>query len=89
MLGTIAILLVMEATRRVIGWFLIGVAVVFILYARFSHLMPAIIEAPSTEWDRLIVYLYLDTNSMHRPAAAGVLHASSSRSSCSGACCTR
>ena len=54
----------MEATRRVIGWFLIGVAVVFILYARYSHLMPEIIEAPSTEWDRLIIYLYLDTNSI-------------------------
>jgi len=63
-LGAITILLVMEATRRVIGWFLIGVAVVFILYARYSHLMPAIIEAPSTEWDRLIIYLYLDTNSI-------------------------
>ena len=59
-LGTIAILLVMEATRRVIGWFLIWVAVIFILYARYSHLMPEIIEAPSTEWDRLIIYLYLD-----------------------------
>jgi len=63
-LGTIAILLVMEATRRVIGWFLIWVAVIFILYARYSHLMPEIIEAPSTEWDRLIIYLYLDTNSI-------------------------
>ena len=63
-LGAAAVLLVMEATRRVIGWFLIGVAVTFILYARYSHLMPPIIEAPSTEWDRLIIYLYLDTNSI-------------------------
>ena len=53
-LGAMAILLVMEATRRVIGWFLIGVAVVFILYARYSHLMPEIIEAPSTEWGAMI-----------------------------------
>ena len=64
LLGAIAILLVMEATRRVLGWFLVGLALLFILYARFSHLMPPLLEAPSTNWDRLAIYLYLDTNSI-------------------------
>ncbi|MFC1867286.1 TRAP transporter permease [Thermodesulfobacteriota bacterium] len=62
--GIIAIVLVMEATRRLSGWVLIWVAVIFIFYARFSHLMPSILNAPSTEWDRLITYFYLDTNAI-------------------------
>ena len=64
MLGGLAVLLVLEATRRMLGWILIWLAVVFILYARFSHLMPGIFNAPSSDWDRLLAYLYLDTNSM-------------------------
>jgi TRAP transporter 4TM/12TM fusion protein len=63
-LGALAILLVFEATRRTLGWILIWLALVFILYARFSHLMPGIFNAPSADWDRLAAYLYLDTNSM-------------------------
>jgi TRAP transporter 4TM/12TM fusion protein len=63
-LGALAVLLVCEATRRLLGWILIWVAVIFILYARYSHLMPGIFNAPSSDWARLGAYLYLDTNSM-------------------------
>lgn len=64
LLGAIACVLVLEATRRVLGWLLVGLALLFILYARFSHLLPSLLEAPSTKWDRLAIYLYLDTNSI-------------------------
>ncbi|MGE0743729.1 MAG: TRAP transporter permease [Rhodospirillales bacterium] len=63
-LGIIAVVLVLEATRRSTGWSLVIVGVLFILYARFSHLFPGILNAPSTNWDRLATYLYLDTNSL-------------------------
>jgi len=63
-LGGIAVLLVLEATRRMLGWILIWLAIVFILYARFSYLMPGIFNAPSSDWDRLGAYLYLDTNAI-------------------------
>ena len=63
-LGALAILLVFEATRRLLGWTLVVMAMTFMLYARFSDLMPGIFNAPSIELDRLIAYLYLDTNAM-------------------------
>jgi TRAP transporter 4TM/12TM fusion protein len=63
-LGAIAVVLVLEATRRSTGWSLVVVGVLFILYARFSHLFPGILNAPSTSWERLATYLYLDTNGL-------------------------
>ena len=63
-LGVLAAILVMEATRRLSGWVLVVVALVFILYARYSHLTPSVLNAPSTEWDRLVAYIYLDTNAI-------------------------
>jgi TRAP transporter 4TM/12TM fusion protein len=63
-LGSLLVLLVLEATRRMLGWILIWLAIVFILYARYSDIMPGIFNAPSADWARLAAYLYLDTNSM-------------------------
>ena len=63
-LGWVAVLLAFEATRRLVGWTLVWLALVFILYARFSHLFSGILEAPSTGWTRLGAYLYLDTNAI-------------------------
>ena len=63
-LGALTVFLVLEATRRLLGWVLIWLAVIFILYARFSHLMPGIFNSPSADWDRLGAYLYLDTNAI-------------------------
>jgi len=59
-LGTITTVLVIEATRRLIGWALIVLAVLGIFYALFSDLMPGVLYGPSTEWTRLAVFLYLD-----------------------------
>ncbi len=63
-MGGILILLIFEATRRLVGWVLIGLAGAFIVYARFSHLFPGILYAPSTDWDRLGAYFYIDTNAI-------------------------
>src|SRR3989338_3601673 len=35
-LGVIAILLILEALRRTVGWILVGIGVFFLLYARFA-----------------------------------------------------
>lgn len=59
-LGTVTTVLVIEATRRLIGWALIVLAVLGIFYALYSHLLPGVLYGPSTEWTRLSVYLYLD-----------------------------
>ncbi len=63
-LGALAILLVLEATRRLVGWVMVGLAGVFILYAKFAFLFPGLLNAKGSSWERIAVYLYLDTNSL-------------------------
>ena len=64
MLGAIAVLIILELTRRIFGWPLVILAVIFILYAKFNYLLPGALGGRGTDWTRLAVYLYLDTNSM-------------------------
>jgi len=63
-LGGLAVLLVMEATRRIAGWALVALAGGLILYARFADVFPGFLNMPATRWDRLGVYLYLDNNAL-------------------------
>jgi len=63
-LGVIAILLIIEALRRTVGWILVGVGVFFLLYARFAHFFPGGFAGTGVPWDRLINYLYTDVNSL-------------------------
>jgi TRAP-type uncharacterized transport system fused permease subunit len=61
-LGGIAILLILEATRRVVGWALVWITVPIILYAKFAYLFPGILNANGSSWQRLVSYLYLDSS---------------------------
>jgi TRAP transporter 4TM/12TM fusion protein len=63
-LGAAAILLILEALRRTVGWILVGVGVFFLLYARFADLFPGGFAGTGVPWDRLINYLYTDVNSL-------------------------
>jgi TRAP transporter 4TM/12TM fusion protein len=63
-LGTIAVILVMEATRRVAGWALLVLAGFLIFYALTSDYFPGFLEAPGESWDRLAIYMYLDGNAL-------------------------
>ena len=63
-LGCIMIATVFEATRRMIGWTLIFVALFFIFYARFGGMMPGIFAIPSSSWERIVIYSYLDTTAL-------------------------
>ena len=63
-LGGTAVLLVLEATRRVAGWALLVIVGAFILYARFASFFPGMFFGKSVPWKRLVNYLYLDTNSL-------------------------
>ncbi|MGH8621217.1 MAG: TRAP transporter permease, partial [Burkholderiales bacterium] len=63
-LGALAILLVLEATRRLVGWSLVILAAVFILYAKFSYLMPGAFYAKGASWERIAAYLYLDASGL-------------------------
>jgi TRAP transporter 4TM/12TM fusion protein len=61
-LGAVAILLVLEATRRLLGWILVILAGVFILYAKFADYFPNVLYNYGVPLDRLTTYLYLDAN---------------------------
>ncbi|HEY2987233.1 MAG TPA: TRAP transporter fused permease subunit [Candidatus Binatia bacterium] len=59
-LGGVAVLLVLEATRRVAGGTLAWVALACILYAKFAYVFPGLLYAKGSSWARIATYLYLD-----------------------------
>jgi TRAP transporter 4TM/12TM fusion protein len=63
-MAALAVLLVLEATRRLVGWVMVILAAVFILYAKFAYLFPGLLEGKGSSWERIAIYLYLDTNSL-------------------------
>ena len=56
--GCISILLIMISTKRVIGWPLIIVSVVFTLYALFGEYMPGMFINRSYKWQRIVSYVF-------------------------------
>lgn len=62
MLGALAIVLTFEATRRLLGWTLIILTAAFILYARFADLFPGVLNGQPVSWERMLTYIFLDTN---------------------------
>lgn len=63
-MGTVAIAVIMEATRRVAGWSLLVLSGFLIFYAVFSDYFPGFLEMPSEGWPRLSVYMFLDGNAL-------------------------
>lgn len=63
-IGSIAIFLILEGCRRLIGWSLVGVVSIFILYAHFSYLLPEPLYSSGVPWIRLANYLFLDPGAL-------------------------
>lgn len=63
-LGTITILLILEASRRVFGPVLPVVAIAFIGYASFADLFPNMFQTRAIPWERLSNELYLGPSGM-------------------------
>jgi len=63
-ISTIAILLILEGARRLTGWVLPILGLLFILYARFTWLAPGVLHGEGIPWDRLVNSLYLDPNAV-------------------------
>jgi len=59
-LGAIAILLILEATRRLIGLPFLIIVIFFIFYALFAPIFPRGLYGTAIPWPRLANYLYLD-----------------------------
>jgi TRAP transporter 4TM/12TM fusion protein len=63
-MGFLAVFLLFEAARRIIGIPLVGVGLVLVFYARFAYLFPGLLNARGVSWKRLFTMLYLDPNSI-------------------------
>ncbi|MGE5306710.1 MAG: TRAP transporter permease [Alphaproteobacteria bacterium] len=63
-LGAMSFLLVMEACRRMSGWWLVIFIAVFVFYAHYSYLFPGLLNARGISWSKLAVHLYIDPNSL-------------------------
>lgn len=63
-LGGLAILLLLEATRRLVGWALVVLTVVLILYAKYAYIFPGLLYARGSSWERIATYLYLDASGL-------------------------
>lgn len=61
-LGCVTILLLAEASRRLVGWPLVIIAVCFLFYALFAYIFPGDFYGKGWTVSRLATYLYLDAN---------------------------
>ena len=61
-LGCITVLLLAEASRRLVGWPLVIIAGCFLLYALFAYIFPGDFYGRGWSISRLATYLYLDAN---------------------------
>ncbi len=65
LLGILAIILVLEATRRVIGWTLPLVAVAFVIYAYWGPNMPGVFGHRGYDWGRILQHAYTSTEGIY------------------------
>lgn len=56
--GALAILLVLEAARRVVGFPITIIAIAFLLYALFGRYMPGFLEHRGVSLERLVSHMY-------------------------------
>lgn len=67
LLGAIGVLLVLEATRRALGVYLMVIVTSFIVYARWGYLIPldapyvGVLSIPALSWDSIIQNLWYNT----------------------------
>lgn len=59
--GALAILLVLEISRRIVGMPIVIIAVVFVAYAKWGHLIPGFLAHRQIGWTRIINHMYLTT----------------------------
>jgi TRAP transporter 4TM/12TM fusion protein len=67
-MGTILILVLLEATRRSMGWPLPVIAILFMLYAYFGQYMPGLLTHPGASWSNIVNHLYLTSQGIYGTA---------------------
>lgn len=73
-LGVVLTLLVLELTRRTIGWPLVIITIIFIAYSLFGEFLPGILKVRSFSLGRVASYLILTSDGIYGPAMSAVSH---------------
>lgn len=63
-LGVITALVVLEATRRTVGWIISLIAVIFVCYAMFGNHLPGLLQTKDYPFDVVIAEIFLFPNGM-------------------------
>ncbi|WP_096438109.1 TRAP transporter permease [Alteribacter populi] len=66
--GVILVLLVLEAARRVTGWGLPTLGILFILYGLFGREMSGIFRHRGYTWDEIVNFMYVTTEGVYGTA---------------------
>ncbi|MCL4768535.1 MAG: TRAP transporter permease [Hyphomicrobiaceae bacterium] len=64
-MGTVLIVVLIEATRRSIGWGLPMIALLSMAYALFGRHFPGILLHPGSSWSNLVNHLYLTSQGIY------------------------
>jgi TRAP transporter 4TM/12TM fusion protein len=64
LMAAVLALLVLEGTRRMTGFSLVGFTLAGVVYAMLGHHLPGVFQARPVDFTRLLVYLSLDTNAL-------------------------
>ncbi|MFD1882428.1 TRAP transporter permease [Paracoccus pacificus] len=67
-MGTILIVVLLEAVRRSMGWPLPVIAIIFIAYAYFGRYMPGVLVHPGASWSNIVNHLYLTSQGIYGTA---------------------
>jgi TRAP transporter 4TM/12TM fusion protein len=64
-MATIAIVVLLEATRRSVGWPLPIIAIGLMIYAMYGQSLPGILAHPGNSWKAVVNHLYLTSNGIY------------------------
>jgi TRAP transporter 4TM/12TM fusion protein len=64
LMSALLAVLVLEGTRRMAGFSLVGFTLAGAVYAMLGHYLPGVFQARPVDFTRLLVYLGLDTNAL-------------------------
>jgi TRAP transporter 4TM/12TM fusion protein len=64
-MGSILICVLLEATRRSMGWPLPLIAILFMTYTMFGRLAPGVLVHPGANWPTIVNHLYLTSQGIY------------------------
>ncbi|MCA0318464.1 MAG: TRAP transporter permease [Proteobacteria bacterium] len=64
-MATIAIVVLLEATRRSVGWPLPVIAIGLMVYAMYGQSLPGILAHPGNSWKAVVNHLYMTSNGIY------------------------